>query len=254
MFFKEYFKSVADIVEAKYKGHMTLNQNNADKGELCEIFIKDFLIETLGDSFKIARGGKIIDHTGIYSRQLDIVLQAKKSLKLFYDKGIYPTETIFGVISVTSTLDKAKALDCCDEFISIPRQNFQFITEGYVNDEYIEQTKTTWVNMLPFKVVFAYSGTLQENWIPEIIEKANATHNPVNAVPDLIIVNKKGFIEKSYYVEEQVLKCKLKYVPFNADYNNYGVPYSKMVYHLNNMAHEEIIMKPALEYYFNQDI
>ena len=77
MFFKEYFKSIADVIDAKYKGHITLNQNNADKGELCEIFIRDFLVETLGDSFKIARGGKIIDFTGNYSRQLDIVLTAK---------------------------------------------------------------------------------------------------------------------------------------------------------------------------------
>lgn len=255
MFFKEYFKSVADIVDAKYKGHTTLNQNNADKGELCEIFIKDFLIETLGDSFKVARGGKIIDHTGLRSRQLDIVLQAKKSLKLFYDKGIYPTETIIGVISVTSTLDKAKVLDCCDEFISIPRQNFKFLIEGYIEEEYRAQTAETWKNLLPFKVVFAYSGTLQEDWIPEIVAKANATHNPVNAIPDLIIVNKKAFIEKSYYLDEnKVLRCSLKYVPFNAGYDNYGVPFMKMVYHLNNMAHEEIIMKPRLEFYFNQDM
>lgn len=255
MFFKEYFKSVADIIEAKYKGHLTLNQNPADKGELSEIFIKDFLIETLGDSFKIARGGKIIDYKGELSKQLDIIIQGKKSLKLFYDKGIYPTETVYGVISVTSTLDKKKVLDCCDEFISIPRKNLIVSIENYVGNDYMEKTKVFWRTHLPVKVIFAYTGTLQKDWIPEIIEKSKKSHHTdqswINNVPDLIIVNKKGYFIKGY--NKEVTDCMLQYFSFDENHDNYGLPFSKILLWLNTIAYEEAIVKPVLEYYLNQD-
>ena len=255
MFFKEYFKSIADIIEAKYKGHITLNQNNADKGELCEIFVKDFLFETLDDSFKIARGGKVIDHCGNSSKQIDIVVLAKKSLKLFYDKGIYPTETVYGVVSVTSNLDKAKVLDCCEEFISIPKQNYKFFVERFVDEKYAKETEGIWKTLVPYKVIFAYSGNIRKEWIDEIMEINKTSFNPLNTTPDLIIVNKKGFIEKTIFQDaDEQLNFSLKFVPFNDNYKNYGVPFSKMLFHLNTLAHEEIILKPKLEYYFDQDI
>ncbi|MBS1738895.1 MAG: hypothetical protein JSS98_20275 [Bacteroidetes bacterium] len=254
MFFKEYFNSVADIIQAKFKGHISLNQNNADRGELCEIFIKDFLFETMGDSFKIARGGKIIDWKGNHSKQLDVILTAKKSLKLFSDKGIYPTETVYGAISITSTLSKKKILDCCKEFMSIPKENFQFSTEGYIDQEYLEQTANVWKNSVPYKVVFAYGGSLKEDWIKDILKLNKTSINPYNTIPDLIILNKKGFIEKSFFKnKEGKLDFKLQYISFEK-YDYYGVVFAKMLFHLNAFSHEEIILKPDLSYYFNQDL
>jgi len=79
MFFKDYFNSVAECMNFKYKGHQRKNQNPVDKGELCEIFIKEFLEDTFSDHFKIFRGGKIISSDNGESKQLDIVLCSKNS-------------------------------------------------------------------------------------------------------------------------------------------------------------------------------
>ncbi len=51
MFFNNYFNSVAEIIQAKFNGSSYNDQNPADKGELCEIFIKEFLIDSIGDNF-----------------------------------------------------------------------------------------------------------------------------------------------------------------------------------------------------------
>jgi len=59
MLFKNYFNSIADILEARLKGYEIKNMNPADKGELCELLIKDFLLDALSDNFKVFRGGKV---------------------------------------------------------------------------------------------------------------------------------------------------------------------------------------------------
>jgi hypothetical protein len=95
MFFKERLISIAEIIDAKFKGYANIAENApADKGELCELFIKQVLLDALGDSFKIFRGGKIVNCLGVELKQIDILLTGKLNIKLFEDKGIYPTETV----------------------------------------------------------------------------------------------------------------------------------------------------------------
>lgn len=262
MFFKDYYNSIADILEAKFHGCQYDEMNPADKGELSELFVQEFLDSSLGDSFKIYRGGKIIDSEANKSNQLDILLCGKRSIKIFGDKGIYPTETVYGVISVTATLTKSKLLDCCNEFISIPRQNFKFSGEGYIDEQYIKDTTKTWQNIMPYKCVFAFKGLIREEWINDIIEVAKNSHNPYNAMPDLVVVNKVGVIEKSPLLDENKeavfdsnghLIPQFNFVPYS-EYKNPGHAFSSMLYHLNNMNWEEIILKPALEPYFNKDL
>src|SRR5882757_3359743 len=115
MFFKNYFNSLADILDAKLKGYERDQMNPADKGELCEVFIKEFLQDTLGDNFRIFRGGKAVNSGGMESKQLDIVVCSKRMITIFLDKGVYPIETVKGVFSITSTLDLAKLDKCMEE-------------------------------------------------------------------------------------------------------------------------------------------
>ena len=48
MFFKDYFISIANIIDAQFRGYEAIAKNPADKGELCEIFIKNFLHDSIG--------------------------------------------------------------------------------------------------------------------------------------------------------------------------------------------------------------
>lgn len=168
MFFKEHFISLADIIDSKFRGYEKIAKNPADKGELCEIFMKEFLIDALEDSFKIFRGGRIVNSIGEESKQLDIILTGKRTIKIFGDKGIYPTETVYGCVSVTATLTKDKLLDCCREFKSIPKENSHFYSDGYLKKDFIEQSINAWRYLIPYKCIFAYNGQVKEEWINEI--------------------------------------------------------------------------------------
>jgi hypothetical protein len=75
---------------------------------LCEIFVKEFLTNALEDNYRTVRGGQIVNSNDDHSKQIDIILCSKRTSKIFSDKGIYPTETVKGVFSITSTLDLPK--------------------------------------------------------------------------------------------------------------------------------------------------
>ena len=254
MFFKNHFLAVADIIDARYRAYKRPGQNAADKGELCEIFIKDFLQESLGDIFKVFRGGKIIDCEGIESKQLDVILTGKRIMKLFGDKGIYPTETVYGAISITSTLTKRKLKACIEEFDSIPKGNFNFMGHGIYDEEFIQQSVDVWRTQIPYKCLFAYQGNFKEEWISDILNHNYKNPIAINSMPDLIIVNKVCMIEKNYDVNEnRQVRINLKYTDFK-QYKNYGVPFSKLLYHLNNLCNEELFLIPEFSKYFNRDM
>ena len=250
MYFKSHFLSIADIIDSKFKSYQAVTKNPADKGELCELFIKEFLIDALADSFKIYRGGRVINSYGDESKQIDIVLSGKKTIKLFGDKGIYPTESVYGCISVTATLTKQKLIDCCQEFKSIPKTKFHFHSHGYIPKKYVEQSIDVWKTLAPYKCIFAYQGEIKEDWINDIKKFGENSAIPFNAMPDLIIVNKVGFIEKRFDENQNV---NFRYVSFS-EYKNYGLPFGTLLFHLNTFNWEELLLQPELEYYFNKDI
>jgi hypothetical protein len=250
MFFKSHFISIADIIDAKFRGYQQIAKNPADKGELCEIFIKEFLLDSLGDSFKVFRGGRVINSNGDESKQLDIILTGKRTIKLFGDKGIYPTESVFGCISVTSTLTRPKLISCCEEFKSIPKKNNFFLSHGYIPPKYIEDSINIWKTLAPYKCVFAYQGEIKEEWIKDILEVGKDATFPYNAMPDLVVVNKVGFIEKKFIPPD---KAEFSFIPFS-QYENYGLPFGKILFELNKFNWEEFLLQPKIEYYLNKDM
>lgn len=250
MFYKDYFTSIADIINSQFRGYEAITKNPADKGELCEIFIKNFLIDSLGDSFKIFRGGKVINSLGVESKQIDIILTGKRSIKLFGDKGIFPTETVQGCFSITATLTKEKLINCCNEFKSIPKQDYGFLNPHFASTKFFEESLQVWKKLLPYKCVFAYKGELKEEWIDEIHKLYEEDNLFYNAIPDLIIVNNVGFIEKIISSENG---NGFSFVSFK-DYENVGIPFGKMLYHLNKFNWEELYLQPELKNYFNRDL
>lgn len=250
MFFKEHFISIADIIDSKFRGYEKIAKNPADKGELCEIFMKEFLIDALDDSFKIFRGGRVVNCKGDESKQIDIILTGKRTIKLFGDKGIYPTETVYGCVSVTATLTRDKLLDCCAEFKSIPKKGFDFYSDGHLDKKFIEQSINAWKHLIPYKCIFAYKGDLKEEWISELIDLSKDAEIPHNVIPDIVVVNKVGMIEKDF---DENGKTRLHVIHFDK-YPNYGVPFSKILYHLNTFNLEELYLRPEINQYLNKDL
>jgi hypothetical protein len=257
MFFRERFISLADSLQSDFEGHSRPGQNPADKGELCENFIKNFLNQYVGNIFNIYRGGKIINIDEKESKQLDIVLCSKGALEIFRDKGpIFPIETVFGVFSVTANLDHPKLLDCIEEFKSIPKENLKFRFDPPVIDTL--ENRNVYEKIIPYKCVWAFKGDINLEWEVELNKMVADNPDIKNYLPDFIIVNKKGVIEKSNESERvtntgEILKKDFHYTDFNK-YKNYGACFGTILNHLYKISNWSKVIIPYYWEYFNKDL
>jgi len=256
MFFKSYLLSVADCLQARFEGMQRKGQNPADKGELCEVFIKEFLTDFLSGQLRIFRGGKIvnIDNDNNGSKQLDIVVTTRSSLKIFGDKGIYPIETVVGVFSITATLSRTKLDTCIEEFQSIPKKNPQFNFFPIDSKKGVDH----WYTHFPFKCVFAFAGDINQNWETELNGMAKEGDTVKDSLPDLIIINKKGMIGKvtpgvsKYLTGEVVLDKDFHFMDFGLS-DNFHFGFCHILNRLSILSHWQYFMTPKYYEYFNRD-
>lgn len=262
MFFKEYFISIADVLEAQFAGMQRRGQNPIDKGELCEIFIRNLLNDLFNDHFRIFRGGKIINIDNKESSQIDIVLTAKNSIKIFGDKGIYPIESVYGVFSITATLDHPKLFSkergIIEELKSIPKDNPQFEYLNFISIPDLEnKMQDYWQKVFPFKCVFGFTGDINKNWENELNQMVAENRDIKSSLPDLIVVNKKGLIEKlngpSLSTSGAMIENDFHFASFET-HRNYGVPITKMASKLFSLSDWQNKMAVKYDKYFNKDL
>lgn len=253
MFFKDYFNSIADQLDAKYRGIQ--RQKPDDKGELCEVFIKDFLTDFLSDQFKIFRGGNIINIDGSKSRQLDVILTAKNTIKIFDDKGFYPIESVYAVFSITSTLNHPKLLDCFEEFKSIPKQNPHFEFHHPLDRENVLKK---WKERFPFKCIFGFTGSINQKWEDELNGMVNKDMNLKEMLPDFTIINKKGTVIKIH--KKPCKMCNgsetnkdFHYTDFN-QYKYYGAVFPLMLNELYFLSTWQESIAIPYQDYFNKEL
>jgi hypothetical protein len=263
LFFKEYFISIADCLDAQFRGMQRAKQNPADKGELFEVFVKNLLYDLFCDQFKIFRGGKIVDIGNNESSQMDIVLTAKNSIKIFGDKGIYPVESVFGIFSITATLDHTKLFDgkrgVIKEFKSIPKNNPQFIYNTFIEGipGHEERMLNYWRDKIPFKCVFGFDGDISESWERELNEIVAGNKDDKHSLPDLIIVNKKGMIlkldgptktNKGYIIDKDFHFTRF------VNYTNYGAPLIQLAATLFSLSDWQNTLITKYGEYFKKDV
>lgn len=254
MFFRNYFDSVADILEARLKGYERDKMNPADKGELCELFIKEFLMDSLSDNFKIFRGGKVVNCSSKESKQLDIVLCGKKTIKIFSDKGIYPTETVKGVFSITSTLDIQKLNKCLEEFNSIPKTGYHFIAQKFLPEKFKIETQRIFEDLTPFTCLFSFYGDINVSWIDHLYKWIHENKPNPSLTPDIIVVNKRGMIFKKWKkAGENKFNVTYEFVDFKMT-TSPGQCFSRILYDLYNLSYEELYLQPGYTEYFNNDL
>lgn len=263
MFFKEYFISIADCLDAQFRGIQRAKQNTSDKGELCEIFIKNLLNDLFSDQFKIFRGGKIVNIDNRESKQMDIVLTAKNSIKIFGDKGIYPVESVFGIFSITSTLNHPKLFDgkngVIEEFKSIPKNNPQFIYNNIIDGlpGHEEKMLNYWHNKIPFKCVFGFEGDINESWEKELNQIVASDKDDKQRLPDLILVNKKGMILKlngpTKTNKGDIIDKDFHFTRF-VNYTNYGAPLIQIATTLFALSDWQNTLITKYSEYFKKDV
>lgn len=255
MHFIEICDSIAEKLDLDLKGHTYGDLNSQDKGELCELFVRAFLEEALGDNYRIFRGGKIITAGGGISRQIDIILCARSAINFFSHKGKYPTEIVKGAVSVTATLDLSKLDDCLAEFASIPKTGYHFDSpKDLYPEKFREDTQRVFENLTPVCCVFAFKGNVQPSWIQHLLNWINTNSPNPSLTPSLIIVNKKGMI---YRQVEKTGKDKAKYTYHFLDLTVSGHPGMALTHLLNelySLMQEARYMQADYTYYFNADM
>jgi len=257
MFFKDVFLSIADCMESKFKGSKYLGQNNADLGENAEIFVKEFLHDSLSSNLKIFRGGKIVNCEGKESSQIDVLVCSNNSITLFKDKGKYPVETVYGAFSITSNLHHKKLELCIKEFESIPKESPKFDISSSVN---AVRCIEDWNNLFPYKCIWAFEGELTSKTV-EYLEKM-ISDNPESRkyLPDLIVVNKKAMIQKtlpgkSELVGGGVINKNFHLTIFEqVGLNSYWIPLTHILSKLYIYSGWQHFVTPKYEDYFNKDL
>lgn len=250
MFFKNYFNGLTDALDAKYRAYNRHNINSADIGELCELFIKEILNDCLDDHYGVYRGGNVIDHTGKpsgQSGQLDILIVNKNALKIFGDKGLYPIETVSAVFSITSNLTLPKLKKCIKELVKIPKAYARFKIENFYGKDFQDRIMKAWKYLIPMSFVFGFKGTISAKWINKINEEAKKI-NDKSLLPVLIIVNKKGIIERKLVNKEMVYQ----YTSID-DIERSGEWLSRVLFHLYDIRRFQTFLNPQYENYFRKD-
>lgn len=252
MFFKTYLNGLAETLDIKYRSSLRQGINSADIGELCELFIKEFLLDYLDDHFRIFRGGNIVNIAGMRSPQLDVVLTNKSALKIFGDKGIYPIETVAAVFSITSNLTVPKLIKCIKELGKIPKSHYHFGFEKFYGDDFKKQTMDAWRHVIPYSCIFGFTGKIDSKVIHKINDHLLETTDH-SLWPSIIIVNRKGMLEKEIEKSKEG-KIKIQYTFTKFDSKEvWGVCFSKILFHLYNASKEQNYMMPNYGKYFAQD-
>ncbi len=199
MFFREYLNAAADIIDAKFRGNRWQGQNSADIGEVCEVFVNEFLSQFLSNQFSIFRGGNIVSSVGNKSEQMDIVLCDKHCPVIFAHKGLYPIEAVLGVFAVTSNLTRAKLGSSITCLGSIPDETprFYYIAPWRGTLEPDENVIETWRRRVPYRCIFGINGVPDDDSVVELNQAATKNKFALERMPDLIVVNRCGMIVKN---------------------------------------------------------
>ena len=252
MFFKNHFNAISEILDIYYNSSNRKGINSADIGELCELFVKNFLIDSLDDHYRIYRGGNIVNSSGSKSPQLDIILTNRNTLKLFGDKGIYPIESVISVFSITSNLTLPKLKKTIQEIGKIPKFNYAFGIEKFYGEEFKNKTHEVWKNILPFTCIFGFKGDIKETWINTIKSEISQIEDH-SLWPSMIVINKKGMFEKQIKkTSDNEMQIKYVYTAIDKT-DQHGFSFSKILFNLYTMSNEQIYVQPKYENYFAQD-
>lgn len=109
---KRYSSAIVEALVSKVRASSPLD-HRLTKGELRELFVTNVLASFLTRQFDVGTG-IIINQKEDQSRQTDIVIYDNRILPPFIKEqhvGVYPAESVVGVIEVKSILDKKAILD-----------------------------------------------------------------------------------------------------------------------------------------------
>lgn len=189
---RDYYQNIANVLNDE-KEASKIFLNPSDLGFTREKIFKQFLETHLPKRCDIISGGFLIDSNGTESKQIDIIVTNDLTLqfKKFASNGgraFCTIEGCYAAIAVKSELTKPRLEQSLDEFASIPKMPQLEITKFINTGDTIER--------LPFKIIFAFSGTPCPEIMNHINEYYKSKQIPIEQTVDLVIVNNEFVIQK----------------------------------------------------------
>jgi hypothetical protein len=114
-------------------------KHNLTKGELRELFVNEILSSFLTDQFGIG-SGIIINQAGLQSNQNDIIIYDNRVLPPFIKQqnlGVYPVESVIGVLEVKTTLTRKNLIDTETKFAHLRNDICSPVYSYYLASDYI---------------------------------------------------------------------------------------------------------------------
>jgi hypothetical protein len=190
---REYFNSLAEILAASSKS-ASFGEHRPDTGSNREDLIIDLLNKHLPDRLKSISGGKVMNLEGQLSQQIDVIV--KNDLFPRFDqhgKTRVIAESVAGVISVRSKLNKAGLEETIENVASVPP--FSDSTLSLSNTSIVRtDLQAQFISNWPFRAVFAYDSIDPDSIYQHALSYYKSNAARVGRFPDMIIVNKRIFI------------------------------------------------------------
>ncbi len=187
---KEYFNSLADVLSANSQS-ASLSRHRSDSGSNREELLISILNKHLPRTLMAISGGAVVNLDGHLSKQIDVIVKNDLFPRFEqHDKSCVLTESVAGVISVKSTLDKRALEDSIENVASVP--GFSNETLSLANSSIVRSDlQETFVSNWPFRAVFAYDSIEPETIYQHALAFYNENSGRVHTFPEMIVVNKR---------------------------------------------------------------
>jgi len=187
---KYYFNYLEELLSTQGK-LSSFSEHKPDIGTNREDALIDILNKHLPERLKAISGGSIINLKGEKSRQMDIII--KSDIFPNFGSTSKPqviTESVAGVISVKSTLNKEELENAIENVASIPSytdETLKFERDAIPKSRIGEIFKSYW----PFRAIYAFDGINPDTILKHTKDYYQKNEKKLDLFPTLIAVNKK---------------------------------------------------------------
>ena len=247
---RSYFNNISKklAIESDISGG---GKHRGDIGTNREVIFQSFLNNHIPNRLKAHLGGEIIGLSDKASGQLDIIVASDIGPRFEEkEKTFFIAESVAGVVSVKSFLDKAQLHDALDNLSSIP----ELSPEILLFDSTAIRQKDKFFIHHPSLHILAYDGLAAETITKHIKEYyVDNSYIKTDRYPTNIIVNGKyniSYVKEEIKSENGVIIPSGTFFQYVIEENREGYPFIHLLSNLNKyvewLPHIKINMK---EYY-----
>ncbi|MDV6342285.1 DUF6602 domain-containing protein [Nitrosomonas sp. Is24] len=251
---QNYFNGVVDKIASSSSIANTAH-HRPDIGTNREKIVKDFLVNHLPRRLSASLGGQIISHDGHESGQLDVVITNDLGVRFDENEKTFVTcESIAGVITVKSTLNKRSLIDALANLLTIPEPSPEVLHFKILKPGSVE----VFLDKHPSRYVFSYDGVDGKKCLQYVKDFYRERPDiPLRCYPRGIIVNRKYMIsfirnQTTTSTGHTIPKDSFFFMPLEESLRGY--PFLQLLNDLSSYADWLNHMHISIHPYFNAEL